>query len=242
MATRFWKRPENLEFPKIYSKFLAADINRGDELVEYSIIDIPEGRYDEACKFMITHFIPYEPKLVSRDAKDDIAVAEDYYKRYMYGIKQKVSVACIKTGSEDFIAVNILEVQGRNDSNISFKPQSKTSIDIMEAINYIEDKADLFNRHMVDYYLSGTGLAIDPQYRGKGIATEMIKARTSILHFLNLKLTSTGFSSVAAQKAAVKAGHFCDLSISYEELASKSENWNFLGTETKNYIQMSLKI
>lgn len=46
-----------------------------------------------------------------------------------------------------------------------------------------------------------------------GLATEMIKARTSMLNFFDLKLTSTGFSSVAAQKAAKKAGHFCDFSI-----------------------------
>jgi hypothetical protein len=38
----------------------------------------------------------------------------------------------------------------------------------MEAVNYVEDEADLFNRHNVDYYLSGTGLAIHPQYTGRG--------------------------------------------------------------------------
>ena len=120
MATRCWKRPENLEFPKIYSKFIASDITVG-ELVEYSIIDIPEDRYYEACNFMVKHFIPYEPKLVARNAKDDIVVAEDYYNRFIYGIKQKVSVACVKAGSDNFVAVNILEVQGRIDSNISSK-------------------------------------------------------------------------------------------------------------------------
>lgn len=41
----------------------------------------------------------------------------------------------------------------------------------------------------------------------------MIKARTSMLHFFDLKLTSTGFSSIAAQKAAQKAGHLCDFAI-----------------------------
>ncbi|XP_070492904.1 uncharacterized protein [Chironomus tepperi] len=239
MATRIWKRPSHLKFPKIHLKFSAADITGGKELVEYNIIDIPENRYEEACNFMVKHFIPYEPKLVSRNASNDIIVAEDYYNRYMYGIKQNVSVACVKTGSENFIAVNILEVHGCNDSEISFKPQSKTCIDIMEAVEYIENEADLFNRHMVDYYLSGTGLAIHPQYRGRGFATEIIKARTSILQFYDLKLTSTGFSSVAAQKAAEKAGHFIDYTISYEKLATMSQKWNFLGTNTKNYIQMS---
>lgn len=92
-----------------------------EKLVEYNVIDVPEDRYEEACNFMVEHFVPYEPKLVSRNAKNDITVAEDYFNRYMFGIKQKVSVACVKTGSENFIAVNILEVHGRNDSKINFK-------------------------------------------------------------------------------------------------------------------------
>ena len=43
-----------------------------------------------------------------------------------------------------------------------------------------------------------------------GIATEMIKARTQMLHFYNLQLTSTGFASIGAQKAAKKAGCLID--------------------------------
>jgi hypothetical protein len=41
----------------------------------------------------------------------------------------------------------------------------------------------------------------------------MIKARIAMLQFFNLKLTSTGFSSVGAQKAALKAGCFTDYEI-----------------------------
>lgn len=46
--------------------------------------------------------------------------------------------------------------------------KSKTGADIFEAVDYILDKADIFNRYDVEYYLSGTGLAVDPQYCGKG--------------------------------------------------------------------------
>lgn len=120
METRSWKRPINLNYPKVYSKFMVAD-PIDEKLVEYNVIDVPEDRFEEACNFMVEHFVPYEPKLVSRNAKNDITVAEDYFNRYMFGIKQKVSVACVKAGSENFLAVNILEVHGRNDSKINFK-------------------------------------------------------------------------------------------------------------------------
>lgn len=46
--------------------------------------------------------------------------------------------------------------------------KSKTCIDITEAVAEIESRADIFNRNNADYYLSGTGLAVDRKYCGIG--------------------------------------------------------------------------
>lgn len=46
-----------------------------------------------------------------------------------------------------------------------------------------------------------------------GIATEMIKARISMLQSLGLQLTSTGYASIGAQKAAEKVGSVVDFGI-----------------------------
>lgn len=46
--------------------------------------------------------------------------------------------------------------------------KSKTCIDVIDAVDYVLEKADIFNRFNVDYYLSGTGLAVDSEYRGSG--------------------------------------------------------------------------
>jgi hypothetical protein len=108
-----WERPSNLEFPTTYAKF-----TRNGE--EYRIEDIPEDRYEEACEFMLKHFVPYEPKLVSRNGKDDPLVLDDYFNMYMSGLRQKVSVACFKDKSNDFVGISILEVLGRNDATFNF--------------------------------------------------------------------------------------------------------------------------
>lgn len=125
--------------------------------------------------------------------------------------------------------------------------KSKTGADIFEAVDYILDKSDIFNRYNVDYYLSGTGLAVNPKYCGKGlwiipriikiniqksiniiqkflsgIATEMIKARSRMLEYLGLKVTSTGFSSIGAQKAAERAGYTTDYDIRSLNIFNKS--------------------
>lgn len=120
--------------------------------------------------------------------------------------------------------------------------KSQACIDNMDCVNHILKKADVFNLHNVDYYLSGTGLAIDVAYCGRGIATEMLKAREFILKDIGVTVTSTGFSSVGAQIAAKKANYLVDCDVAYADLALLNPNWEFKNIKTKSYIQMSFKV
>lgn len=122
-----WKRPGDLKFPAQYYKFIARDKDTND-LVEFTVEDIPESRYEEASRFMIKHFVPYEPKLVSRKACNDPDVLKDCFTRYCHGLKQKVSVACFRKGSDEFVGINILEVLGRNDT--------PTNLNVSELIKF----------------------------------------------------------------------------------------------------------
>lgn len=69
-----------------------------------------------------------------------------------------------------------------------------------------EIQLDVFNFYKVDAYLAAIGLSVHPSYRCRGIAVEMLKAREEVLRHLGLKLTSTQFTGLGAQKAARKAG------------------------------------
>lgn len=57
-----------------------------------------------------------------------------------------------------------------------------------------EREFDVFGHYKVSEYLYGFGLAVDPVYRGRGIATEILKARFPLMKTLNLTLTSTAFT------------------------------------------------
>lgn len=81
-----------------------------------------------------------------------------------------------------------------------------------------------------------------------------------MLQRLDLQLTSTGFASIGAQRAAEKAGCEVDYKIrcnielilllerlinsnfSYQDLAEVKSNWNFVGTESEFYVQSSIKL
>lgn len=55
-----WKRPDRLEYPKVWHTFKARDLD-SDELVEYRIQDLPLDRADEAYEHMIANFVRDEP-------------------------------------------------------------------------------------------------------------------------------------------------------------------------------------
>ena len=55
-----WTRTNFVNFPKTHSKILARDIV-GEDLVEYTIQDLPNDRHDDAISFMLKYFLVDEP-------------------------------------------------------------------------------------------------------------------------------------------------------------------------------------
>lgn len=55
-----WKRPDSVEYPKVWHRFNARDLN-SDKLVEYRIEDLVESRIEEAFNHMKAHYIKDEP-------------------------------------------------------------------------------------------------------------------------------------------------------------------------------------
>lgn len=70
-----------------------------------------------------------------------------------------------------------------------------------------EKQFDVWSFYKVEAYLASIGLSVHPDYRGRGIAVEMLKTRKEILKILGLKLTSTQFTGIGSQKSAKKAGY-----------------------------------
>lgn len=61
------------------------------------------------------------------------------------------------------------------------------------------------------------GLCVDKKFRGRGIATEILKARGPLMKTIGIEVTSSVFSTVGAQKAAAAAGYEENLSVDYED-------------------------
>lgn len=228
-------RVDGFVFPHIYSKFTRPDKNNVD-LVEYWIQDLPENRFEDAVEFLNKHMHYDEPMYDCKKLCEDINALEIVNGMYQEYLSHKVSLVCFKENSDEIIGFNILKIMTKDEHFkepkvrleiyyftfgytciLKFLSQSKSAVwnDIMDAIYVLEDQCNVFDHYNVSEGLFSFGLIVNPEYRGRGIATELLKARRPLMESLNLQLTASTFSAPGSQNAAKKAGFEENVSVLY---------------------------
>jgi hypothetical protein len=113
MQTHF-VRPQKLEYPTIYYKFKALDIDN-ETLVEYHIKDFPLNRIEDGVKFMIDYFATEEPTFRARNIKLDEMAVKEGSQIWREILNEKISIACFKGNSDEIIAMSLLTVKTKFD-------------------------------------------------------------------------------------------------------------------------------
>lgn len=141
----------------------------------------------------------------SRNLKNDPVGAADMSMIWREMLKENLSLFCHESAKSKIAAINILGICNENDQT-TFKSKSKDLDDIMTVMDVAAEKFDVFGHYGVAEYLTGFGMSVDPIYRRKGIATELLKARVMLMRSMGFKLTSTVFTGIGSQKAAKEVG------------------------------------
>lgn len=74
---------------------------------------------------------------------------------------------------------------------------------------------DTCDHHGVDHYLSSAGLVVTPEYRGRGIGEQLLRARGVVCEHFGIELTSNTFTSDFSNQIAAKAGFKIDKILRY---------------------------
>lgn len=82
--------------------------------------------------------------------------------------------------------------------------------DILAVLDYTSSQVNIFEKLQVDKYLTTFGLVINPEYRGRGVATEMLNAMIPLGNALGIQAIASAFTGIGSQKAAEKA-HYKDI-------------------------------
>ncbi|XP_062564978.1 arylalkylamine N-acetyltransferase-like 2 [Armigeres subalbatus] len=236
-----WKRPEAIPYPKVWHKFQAKGLREDGQLEWYIVQDLPEERFEDAMRHLSKHFARDEQMNQAKGLDQDSTAMEEVVRLWKVMLPERLSLVCFREGSDEIVGVNVLGVASKSDED-ELKFKSDIFQTIFDTIGYISQQANVFEHYGVDHYLNAMGLSVDPVYRGRGIATELLRARSPLCKEIGLKLTSTCFTGIGSQTAARKAGFEENYSITYGELAKVDDRFVFPGLEEKSCKYMSLKI
>nr|XP_029732804.1 uncharacterized protein LOC115268779 [Aedes albopictus] len=236
-----FKRPVEIPYPTVWHRFQAKGLGEDGQLVWYTIQDLPEERFEDAVRHLSEHFARDEQMNQAKGLDRDECAMNEVVQLWNAMLPERLSVVCFREGSDEIVGVNVLGVAFKFDKE---EPKFKSEIfqTIFDTIGYISQQANVYERYGVDRYLNAMGLSVDPVYRGRGIATELLRARIPLCKAMGIKLTSTCFTGPGSQGAARKVGFEENFSITYAELAKVDARFEYPGLEEKCCKYMSLKI
>ncbi|KAL9693706.1 hypothetical protein quinque_012991 [Culex quinquefasciatus] len=235
-----WSRPDQPPIPTIYHTFRAKDVD-SDQLVTYRVQDFTEDRHADVIQHYKENFVDDEPLAASRKISSSAVAMAEIVAFWSWCLQQRMTVVCYKEGSDEIVGVNLLHV-ATPGKHKQWKLESEDLWNTFEAHIYVGQQFNVFERFGVDRYLTAYGLAVNRRYRGRGIATELLKARIPMCKAFEIELTATNFTAVGSQLAAAKAGFKTDFEIMYDDFAKMGPKYVFPGIQTKSLKLMSLKI
>ncbi|CAF4897683.1 unnamed protein product [Pieris macdunnoughi] len=211
------------EYPKVWGKF---ERNVEGKALAFVIEDVPEEMWDSAVEFMLGNYIEEDVWWSTAGTAQDQEAIQEYRVLWQSIIKQKMSLACFLIGENDektLVGVNMCMLQEK-DQFVEHKPP-KTKAGLLSLRMFAEAMKvnAIYDKYNVASYLMGAGLSTAPKYRRLGISVELLKCRMMLAKAIDQTVTGGIFTSIAAQKAAEKAGMECLYETSYKDFGVQCE-------------------
>ncbi|XP_052866387.1 uncharacterized protein LOC128272593 [Anopheles cruzii] len=239
-----WERPATVPYPNVWWTFEAPDPDREDGgLVKYRVEDLTEDRYEDAVQLYTDHFVDDEPLCAYARLRHDPRSYEEIVGFWKHCFQERLTIVCYKEGSKELVGANLLSVAVA-DKKKDFRNviQSEGTLKLVEINEYMTSTVNLYEKYGVDKYLTAYGLSINSRYRGRGIATELLRARVPICRAYGLRLTSTNFTAIGSQIPAAKVGFQTDLEMQCNEFVKINPAYTLDGIKSKSFKQMSMVI
>lgn len=215
---KMFQRPEDLEFPQVYYKF-----NVKDE--EFYVQDLTEEFFESAIELMVKDYLPYENLAIGQNIAQTPEAVKEFRVIWQEVAQGKLSLACFKADNNELVAVNFLKVTSIDDKS-NLKCQTNNWNNLFTFFLTTMENINIFEKFNIKQYLNGYGLVVKKEFRFRGIASEMLKARVPFMKKLGLKVTATVFTAVGSQKAALLG----DKKSLYFSLEKKLLNFNFFSS------------
>lgn len=235
-----WTRPKEVPYPSVWHSFQARDVD-SDRMVNYVVQDLPEERFEEAINHMLGIFIYDEPTCNAKKLAEEPQSVKEIGDIWRELVQQRMALVCFREGSDEIAGLNMTYVSCKDDKQ-DYDCKGERWRDVLDTVLYFSEKSNTYERYGVDEYLTAMGLSVMPKFRGRGLATEILRARIPLCRAVGLSLTSTVFTAIGSQIPAGKVGFEETFVMEYAELAKADPRFVFPGMQSKYCKSMSLRI
>uniref|UniRef100_A0A2H1VYK7 SFRICE_017195 n=1 Tax=Spodoptera frugiperda TaxID=7108 RepID=A0A2H1VYK7_SPOFR len=144
--------------------------------------DLQDRRYDDAIRLLKKHYLSEEITYRSVKIVDDKEGTDEFVHNVRIWMKDKMSIAAVKEGTDKLVGVLIMRIQEKTAFSRTFSRVKLTHnplySTVMKFYNEIEKPVCVFDRLGVKRYFKIYIVALKNRYRHRGIAKEMLKAAT----------------------------------------------------------------
>ncbi|XP_053602447.1 uncharacterized protein LOC128670647 [Plodia interpunctella] len=210
------------EYPKVWSRF---ERIVDDATLRFEISDIPDSMWSTAVEFMLGNYIREDVWWIAAGTAKSLEAIQEYRVLLTSIIRQKMSLACFLAEGDGsgrtLVGVNMCLPQ-ENGRFVEHNPP-KTKAGLMSLRMFVEAMkvTVIYDTYGVEKYLMGAGLSVTPEYRGLGIAVELLKARMKLAKELDFPAIGGIFTSASSQRAAEKAAMDCLYQVTYKKFGKQ---------------------
>ncbi|CAH0403362.1 unnamed protein product [Chilo suppressalis] len=137
---------------------------------------------------------------------EDTEGADEFVHNVRIWMKDKMSIAAVKEGTDKLVGVLIMRIQEKNAFTRTFSRVKLTHnplyTTIMKFYNEVENPVDIFEKLGVRKYFKVYILALKQRYRHRGIAKEMLKAAIPLAASANVPAIAGIFTTARSQQIA----------------------------------------
>ncbi len=111
-----WTRPNQIPYPNVWLKFKSKDVETNDSIVNYTVQDLPEDRFEDAINIMATEFLADAPMAKLKNGANDSDYIQDNVRIWKDILQQRMVHVCFKDGSEEIVGLNFNYVSSKDDA------------------------------------------------------------------------------------------------------------------------------
>ncbi|CAG4965994.1 unnamed protein product [Colias eurytheme] len=172
--------------------------------------DLQDRRYEDAVRLLKKHYLTEEITYRSVKIADDKEGTDEFIHHARVWMKDKMSIAAVKEGTDQLVGVMIMRIQEKQAFSRTFSRVKITYNPLYSTVvtfnREVEKPVNVFDKLGVRRYFKIYVLALKARYRHRGIAKEMLKAAINLSTSASVPAISGLFGTGRGQQIAEELG------------------------------------